>query len=191
MIIGLNKRNPQVFDPYRLNLETGEMTMVAENPGNITGWMTDHDGKLRIAFVTDGVNQSIMHRATEEDDWANVITTNFKQSVSPRFFTFDNQNIYATSNVGRDKEAAIILDLSNGEEIEVLYENETNDVSGLMYSRKDKKIIGASYYTDKAGRHYFDEASKARYDRLTKELEGYEVAITGYTKAEDKFMMPK
>ncbi|MBT4703874.1 MAG: S9 family peptidase [Flavobacteriales bacterium] len=189
MIIGLNKRNPQVFDPYRLNLETGEMTMVAENPGNITGWMTDHDGKLRIAFVTDGVNQSIMHRATEEDDWANVITTNFKQSVSPRFFTFDNQNIYATSNVGRDKEAAIILDLSNGEEIEVLYENETNDVSGLMYSRKDKKIIGASYYTDKAGRHYFDEASKARYDRLTKELEGYEVAITGYTKAEDKFMV--
>ncbi len=189
MIIGLNKRNPQVFDPYRLNLETGEMTMVAENPGNITGWMTDHDGKLRIAFVTDGVNQSIMHRATEEDDWANVITTNFKQNVSPRFFTFDNQNIYATSNVGRDKEAAIILDLSNGEEIEVLYENETNDVSGLMYSRKDKKIIGASYYTDKAGRHYFDEASKARYDRLTKELEGYEVAITGYTKAEDKFMV--
>ena len=189
MIIGLNKRNPQVFDPYRLNLETGEMTMVAENPGNITGWMTDHDGKLRIAFVTDGVNQSIMHRATEEDDWANVITTNFKQSVSPRFFTFDNQNIYATSNVGRDKEAAIVLDLSNGEEIEVLYENETNDVSGLMYSRKDKKIIGASYYTDKAGRHYFDEASKARYDRLTKELEGYEVAITGYTKAEDKFMV--
>lgn len=189
MIIGLNKRNPQVFDPYRLNLETGEMTMIAENPGNITGWMTDHDGKLRIAFVTDGVNQTIMHRATEEDEWSQVITTNFKESVSPRFFTFDNQNVYATSNVGRDKEAAIVLDLATGEEMEVLYENEHNDVSGMMYSRKDKKLLGASYYAEKAERHYFDEASKARYDRLVKELEGFEVAITGYTKDESKFMV--
>jgi len=32
VIIGLNKRNPQVFDPYRLNIETGEMEMLAENP---------------------------------------------------------------------------------------------------------------------------------------------------------------
>jgi hypothetical protein len=30
VIIGLNKRNPQVFDPYRLNIKTGEMTMIAE-----------------------------------------------------------------------------------------------------------------------------------------------------------------
>ena len=31
VIIGLNKRNKQVFDPYRLNLKTGEMSMLAEN----------------------------------------------------------------------------------------------------------------------------------------------------------------
>ena len=37
VVIGLNKRNPQVFDPYRLNLKTGEMEMIAENPGNIQG----------------------------------------------------------------------------------------------------------------------------------------------------------
>ncbi len=59
LIIGLNKRNPQVFDPYRLNLKTGEMEMLAENPGNIQGWMFDHDGKLRVAFaIVDGVNTS-------------------------------------------------------------------------------------------------------------------------------------
>ena len=53
VIIGLNKRNPQVFDPYRLNLNTGELTQLAENPGNIQGWMTDHDGKLRVALAID------------------------------------------------------------------------------------------------------------------------------------------
>ncbi|PKP20521.1 MAG: S9 family peptidase, partial [Bacteroidetes bacterium HGW-Bacteroidetes-22] len=57
VIIGLNKRNPQVFDAYRLNIETGEMKLIAENPGNIQGWMTDHDGKLRIAtaIAEDGI----------------------------------------------------------------------------------------------------------------------------------------
>ena len=32
------------------------MSMLAENPGNIQGWMFDHDGKLRIATaIVDGV----------------------------------------------------------------------------------------------------------------------------------------
>jgi Tol biopolymer transport system component len=62
MIIGLNKRNPQIFDAYRLNTETGELTMIVENPGNIQGWMTDHDGKLRLAFAVaeDGLTQHIL-----------------------------------------------------------------------------------------------------------------------------------
>ena len=31
MIIGLNKRIPQVFDPYRLNINNGEMEILYEN----------------------------------------------------------------------------------------------------------------------------------------------------------------
>ena len=50
VIIGLNKRNPQVFDPYRLNIVTGEMTMLAENPGNIMGWMTDHAREIACSI---------------------------------------------------------------------------------------------------------------------------------------------
>ncbi|SVD95893.1 uncharacterized protein METZ01_LOCUS448747, partial [marine metagenome] len=49
IIIGLNKRNPQIHDPYRVNVNDGKMEMIAENPGNISGWMTDHNGKLRVA----------------------------------------------------------------------------------------------------------------------------------------------
>lgn len=189
MIVGLNKRNPQIFDPYRLNLKTGELTMIAENPGNITSWMTDHDGKLRIATTTDGINTSILYRATEKDGWKPVITTNFKESISPRFFTFDNKHVYATSNIGRDKEAAIIFDIENGKELEELYTNERNDVSGLSYSRKDKKLLSAYYTADKAKRHFFDEDAKATYERIQKELEGYEVAITSATKDEDKYIV--
>jgi len=33
MIIGLNNRDATVFDPYRININTGDMEMLAENPG--------------------------------------------------------------------------------------------------------------------------------------------------------------
>ncbi len=189
MIIGLNQRNPQVFDPYRLNLTTGEMTMIAENPGNITGWMTDHEGKLRVANATDGVNTSLLYRDSEEDAFKVVLTTNFKESVSPRFFTFDNKNVYATSNIGRDKEAAIIFDIANGKELEELYVNENNDVNGISYSRKRKVITAARYTAEKQQRHFFDEEAKKTFERLQNELEGYEVAITSSTREEDKYII--
>jgi dipeptidyl aminopeptidase/acylaminoacyl peptidase len=189
MIIGLNQRNPQVFDPYRLNLTTGEVTMIAENPGNITGWMTDHNGQLRVANATDGVSTSLLYRDSEDDDFGVVLTTNFKESVSPRFFTFDNKNVYATSNIGRDKEAAIIFDIANGKELEELYVNENNDVNGISYSRKRKVITAARYTAEKQQRHFFDEEAKKTFERLQNELEGYEVAITSSTREEDKYII--
>ena len=74
ILVSLNKREPRVFDVYRVNVNTGEMQMIAENPGNYTGWATDWDGKLRIAVTTDGVNNTLMFRNTEADKFAPVIS---------------------------------------------------------------------------------------------------------------------
>ena len=45
MLIGLNKRDQRLHDVYRLNVISGDMELIAENPGNISGWQTDHSGK--------------------------------------------------------------------------------------------------------------------------------------------------
>ena len=83
MIIGLNKRDATVFDPYRININTGDMEMLAENPGNIVGWMTDHDGKLRLAFaITGGINQTVLYRETEQDDFSPILTTSYKDNFN-------------------------------------------------------------------------------------------------------------
>jgi hypothetical protein len=34
--------------------------------------------------MTDGVNTTLFYRKPEEDDWKPVITTNFKESFSPK-----------------------------------------------------------------------------------------------------------
>lgn len=184
IIIGLNKRNPVLFDPYRLNVNTGELEMIAENPGNITGWMTDHNGKLRIALATDGVNTSILYRKTEADDFEPVITTNFKETLAPLFFTFDNQHIYAASNLGRDKTAIIIYDIENKREIEEIFSHPEVDVMDMSYSRKHKKLSQIFYNTWKRQYHFLSETREQLQRRLERDLEG-EIVIVSNNKEED------
>ena len=186
VVIGLNKRNKQVFDPYRLNLKTGETSMLAENPGNIQGWMFDHDGKLRIATaIVDGVNQSILYRENEEDEFKTIITTNFKEGFNPQFFTFDNKNIIGSSNLGRDKSVIVEFDPITAKEVRILYANDDYDVNGVGYSKKRKVITAAYFESWKSERHYFDSTSKAIFDKIQKQLSGYEIGITAINKDEN------
>src|SRR6185369_14059504 len=89
ILFRMNLRQKQVFDVYRIDVVTGEMRCVAENPGNIQSWYTDHRGNVRAAKTTDGVNSSLLFRDKEEDDWRVVGTFSFKELVTPLIFTFD------------------------------------------------------------------------------------------------------
>jgi len=190
MIIGLNKRNPQVFDPYRLNLKTGEMEMIAENPGNIQGWMLDHDGKLRVAVaIVDGVNQAFLYRPTEKDDWQTILTTNFKEGFSPQFFTFDNKNIIGTSNIGRDKSAVVEFNPETGKEVKLMYKNDDYDVNNVSYSRKRNVITAASYTGWKRERHFFDKQTEEMFNKLQAHLPGYEIAISSSDDDETTYIV--
>ncbi|MEO1436796.1 MAG: S9 family peptidase [Bacteroidota bacterium] len=189
VLISLNQRNPQIFDPYRLNVVTGELTLLAENPGNITVWMSDHNGQLRIAMATDGVNNSLLYRDNESDPFEVVITTNFRDSLMPLFFTFDNKQFYASSNLGRDKAAIVVFDPVSKTEQEVLFEHPEVDVEGLSYSRKRKVLTLASYTTWKTQLHFLDDERQALQEHLEAELPGKQVAVVGHNKAEDKFLI--
>jgi dipeptidyl aminopeptidase/acylaminoacyl peptidase len=189
LIVGLNKRNKEVFDAYRLNVENGDLKMIAENPGNISSWTTDHDGNIRVATTTDGVNTSLLYRQTEKDPWKTVITTNFKESFSPQFFTFDNKALYGVSNVGRDKAAVVEFDPDTGKETKVLFEQPEVDVSGLNFSRKRKVITSATYTTWKEERKFFDPESEALYKTLGEKLPGYDVYVVSANKEEDMFIV--
>ena len=186
IIIGLNKRNPQIHDPYRINVNDGKMELIAENPGNISEWMTDHDGKLRVATTSDGVNTSLLYREKESDEFKLILTTDFKVSIAPLFFTFDNKNLYVASNRGRDKTAIFEFDLSKSKEGRLIFEHNEVDVSGLMFSRKRKVLTGVNYTVAKNEMIFFDKWREDIQQKLEKKLPGYEVVITSFSKDETK-----
>ena len=190
MIIQMNHRDKRVFDAYRININTGEMKMVAENPGNVSGWMTDWEGKIRIATTTDGVNTSVLYRKNESDQFKTVITTNFKETLNPLFFTFDDDDIvYASSNLNRDKEVIVKYDIANAKELEIIYQHPDVDVNRLLKSKKRKVITGVAFYTDKRHYHFFDDWRKDLQKTLQQKLPGYEVALTSISKDETKVLV--
>ena len=186
MIIGLNIRNPQIHDAYRLNVNSGELTMLAENPGNISSWMTDNNGILRIATTSDGVNTSVLYRENETEDFKSILTTNFKESVSPLFFTFDNKELYVSSNRNRDKSAIYTFNLDNAKEEKLIFEHPDVDVYNLMRSKKRKVITGVAYTTDKTHKVFFDKEREVLQQKLEAKLPNVDIGISSFNRDETK-----
>jgi len=63
MIISMNKNNPQVFDPYKINILSGEIEQLYENTdlaNPIMGYEFDKDGNLRgFSRLKDGINSEM------------------------------------------------------------------------------------------------------------------------------------
>lgn len=191
VMIGMNKRNPEVFDPYRLNIETGELTLLAENPGNIQGWMTDHDGRLRVATaIVDGVNTQILYRDTEDEPFRPVLTTNFRDVVSFMEFTPDNKEVYAATNLHRDKTILVRMNPATCEELEVLYENDRYDIASISYSRKRKKLLSVYCTGHKEPvRHYFDAEEEQLRQRIKAHFPDQRYGIADTDKAEENYLI--
>ncbi len=189
LIVSHNRRDAEVSDVFRIHVETGAETLIAQNPGNITGWGTDHHGRLRVAVATDGVNTSLMYRDTEDEPLRILLTTNFKEAVAPLFFTFDDRRLYVASNRGRDKAAICILDPATATEVETLVEHPEVDVEALTYSRKRKVLTTARWITWKTQRRFLDAQTETMYRDVETRLPGYEISFVSASKAEDRFIV--
>jgi len=189
VLIQLNKRDPRFFDPYSINIETGEMKVLYQNDKNFDGWYTDHTGTIRIATKTDGVNTTYYHRASESAPFDSLLTTTFKDIFGIQLFTFDNKNLYAISNIGRDKTSVIEYDLAAKKEVKELYANPDYDVDGLSWSARRKMLTSVNYTSWKGEHHFLDKEDEGEYNSMKEKFSGYEVGLYGNNDAEDKFVV--
>jgi dipeptidyl aminopeptidase/acylaminoacyl peptidase len=189
ILVTHNRRNAEVFDVYRIDLRSGKETLVAKNPGDIVGWKTDHAGRVRVATRTDGLKTVTLYRAGETDEFAPIITTDFKTEVDVAAFTADNQRLYAISNRGRDKKALVTIDPAQPEKEQLVFVHPDVDLGGATWSRLRKKITVANFVTDRIERKFFDSASRQVYQRVAAKVPGMEVTLQSATQAEDKFIV--
>ena len=184
ILISHNRRDPKVFDVYRVNTATGESRLVAQNPGNVVGWVTDHEGTVRVAITSDGVNRSFLTRAKDGEAFTPVFTTNFRESVEPQVFTPDNRKLYVNSNRGRDKKAIVLMDPATGKEEQVVFVHPEVDAWALGYSKLRKTPTSIEYMTDRLERKHLDAQTAKLYAALEKQLPGMQLALQAHTKDE-------
>ena len=189
VMIQMNQRNPQVFDPYLVNVETGELTVLVDNDQNFESWATDHNGTIRIASKTDGINISYFHRASENEPFEEFLTTDFRQSFSVQMFDFNNENVYVSSNIGRDKVAVVEYSIKDKKEIRTIFENNDFDAGGLAYSKKRKVLTMATYEGVKQERKFLDETTEKLYAKMAKRFPGYAFEVYGKDESETKMII--
>lgn len=168
LLIGMNKENPQVHDVYHLDLNSGELTRVAENPGNIAGWVVDTQFKVRGAVVaTPDGGHNLLVRTDEQSEWQPVLTWGPDDALSsePLSFTLDGQSIYLRDS--RDANAArlVKLHLASGE-LRVIAEDASYDVERVMVHPDTYEVQAVAFNKDRVNWTVLDEAIKRDFERI-------------------------
>jgi acetyl esterase/lipase len=176
IIIAMNLEDPQQLNVYRLNILTGEITLVLEQA--MDGLIEDNDGTIRMILVLDGNQVKIFHRYTDDEEFDLVCEWDIDEFASPVFFDKDNKYIYALSNIGRNTNAVVLMDPATCKELEVIYENVDVDIQEVMPWKPG--VLGiVGYYTDKPHFEFFNNEMKAWYNDVASLFDdNYVVAIS-------------
>lgn len=188
IMVQMNERNPQVFDPYLVNIETGETKALYDNSSdNFEGWVTDHNGVIRFASRTDGVTTIWYYRVSDKEPFTEYMQVGFKDNWTPLFFTFDNARCYVSGNLnGRDKTAIVEWDIANKKEAKEIYANKDYDVDGLDYSRARQVLTVVTYTGEKWEKVFLDERTKKLHDGLQAQFPSHQIMVVSENEAEDK-----
>jgi dipeptidyl aminopeptidase/acylaminoacyl peptidase len=186
LIVQINKRVKEYFDPYLLNIETGELTLLYDNKNNYDSWYTDNNGVIRMATKTDGVNITYVYRSTEKDTFSTLLTTSYKESFAPQSFDAENKNLFVLSNIGRDKVTLVSYDPIAKKEIKELFSDPDYDLSGTFYDKKKKTLVSVSWEADKDKNHFFDKEWEKIQNTLEQKFENYQVGFSSYDNSRSK-----
>jgi dipeptidyl aminopeptidase/acylaminoacyl peptidase len=187
--VAMNKRDLVNFDVFRLNVKTGELKLYILNPGNVTKWYPDADGQIRLAKVSDGVDESILYRPNDSTPFKAIIKNNFKNRVEPVAFTGVKSNFYALSNVDRDKTALVEINAENGRQEKVVYASDKADIIDVTYSKNSRLMEVASWEEAKPQKHFLNKHIGAIYDSLIAKLKNTQIDIVDRDSAEEKFVV--
>ena len=168
LLIAINKENPRLHDAYHLDLKSGELTCVAQNPGNVAGWIADSQLKIRGAsFTTPDGGSGLLVRENEQGEWQETVTWSSDDSLGSSLlgFTRDGQAVYLEDSRDANATRLVKLHLANGE-LTVLAEDKQYDVGEVMTHPDTREVQAVSFVKDRTIWTVLDESIKADFEHL-------------------------
>ena len=174
-----NQTSADSEDLYRLNLNTGRMTLVTGGrPVDLTSkWILDSKQVPRVvvANVKHELTQVVFYRKGEGSPWEEIarFSRNKGDVLVPLAFESDDQTLQVASNRGRDTMAVFRYDPNNKKlgdlvaghpRYDIGADSEGQAVPGALIEPETNKILGYRVQADKPETVWVDEG-RARLQR--------------------------
>jgi dipeptidyl aminopeptidase/acylaminoacyl peptidase len=149
MLVGMNLRNPQIFDVYHVNLTNGAVELHTENPGNIVSWTADAEFNIRAATAStpDG-GFDLLYREIPTHPWQTLRHWSADEEGDAFLFSNDSQTLYIIGNHDANAQQLIALNLATQAET-VIATDSQYDVGGVLIHPTSREIEAVSFYKDK------------------------------------------
>ena len=132
IIVGLNVRNPALFDVYRINIESGSVDLEVENNDNIQQWITDNKLCVRASSSYNQAGETIIRvRDDNHSPWRELIHWGAEENGHLLSFSPDDLSLYLFSTLDANTARLIEVNLSNGSKT-TLAEDTQYDFLGLL-----------------------------------------------------------
>ena len=145
IIVGLNNRDAQYHDLYRINITTGQKQLVIENTGFI-GFLTDNDYDVRFAmrFNFDGGMELLTH--ADGDGWDHFMRVGMEDSLttSPVGFDKSGRTLYMFDSRNRDTAALTSINLDTGQDT-TLAGDRRADISDVVVHPVEKHVQAVAF----------------------------------------------
>lgn len=184
-LLRLNNRNPAEFDLYEADIASGELTLLAADPGQVAGLLCAPDGRMYAHTLTDDGDVQLSAWHPQEGKQAPITTVDGSDhplGVHPFQLTPDGSAAWVGSNRGSDRTRLVRLDLTTGEETEVdshpVLDLDTRDIvfptlpSPLILHRRTGELIGARYLGERQVIHPLDPHFADVLENLAKLSDG-------------------
>lgn len=197
VIVDLNKNNPEIFEPYKLNIVSGELTQLyknedASNP--ISGYTFDKDGNLKGYTQQEGAtNYSLYYRLGENEPFKKMLTTTWQDNFYIAGFDYASGNphqAYVISNLESNTDELILYDFETNKEIKKVFSNPTFDVGGMSRSKLRNYEIDYYYFNgEKSTTIPVSDAYKKMHEKFQNQFGDKEFNISSVTDKEDKYLI--
>jgi dipeptidyl aminopeptidase/acylaminoacyl peptidase len=189
VLIQLNKRDPKVFDIYRVNLKTGELTLDTENPGDVTGWQPDHDLQIRAAQVTtDDGGTVIRVRDGAKSPWRELMKWGPEETLGNiSGFSPDNKALWVLTSLDANAARLLSVDIATGKRT-VVAEDPQFDVSFVVTHPKTNKLQAVVFLRERRDFQILDKDLQPDFDALRKVREA-DISDISRDLADDKWIV--
>lgn len=197
IIIQMNKNNKQIFEPYKLNVVTGEMEQLYTNddPTNpIQNYIFDKDGVLHgYAKLVNGKEMQVFYRSSEAEEFENKMRVNWDNTFAIVGFDYSTPNpddVFVASNLDSDKMRLLRYDMKANKEIEELFAHPEYDVSSIRTSKKRGYEIDTYGYEGVRSEVVpVSDFMKHLYKRIKEEFPGKDVFVADYDDDETTYLL--